>query len=111
MISPTSNTCTYIVNTSHTQILSRIRFDELTNHDRCVYCEIRKGMYGLEEAGCVAFQNLVKNISSFGYEPMQCTIGLWYHKTRRTIFTLAVDNFGIISFNEADCDYLVNTLR
>ena len=34
--------------------------DKIVDPDGYVYCEIRKGMYGLNEAGCVAFQNLVK---------------------------------------------------
>lgn len=84
--------------------------DELTNRDGYVYYEIRKGMYGLKEVGCVAFQNLVENLS-FGYEPMQCTPGLWRYKTRRTTFILAVDDFWIKSFNEADHDHPLNALR
>ena len=66
--------------------------DEFVNKDGNVYCEIRKCMYGLKEAGCVAFQNLVKNLSPFGCEPMPCTPVLCRHNTRRTAFTLAVDD-------------------
>ena len=47
--------------------------DEFIDKYGYVYCEIRKGMYGLKETGCVAFQNLVKNLAPFGYEPMPCT--------------------------------------
>ena len=68
-------------------------------------------MYGLKEAGCVAFQNLVKNLAPFGYEPMPITPGLWRHKTRRTTFTLVVDDFGIKHFNQDDLDHLLNVLR
>ena len=85
--------------------------DNLADRDGYVYCEIRKGMYGLKEAGCVAFQNLVKNLAPFGYEPMPITPGLWRHKTRRTTFTLAVDDFGIKHFSTADLDHLLNALR
>ena len=42
-----------------------------------VYCEIRKGTHSLKEAVCAAFQNLVKNLTPFGYEPMPCTPLLW----------------------------------
>ena len=68
-------------------------------------------MYGLKEAGCVAFQNLVKNLAPFGYEPMPITPGLWRHKTRRMTFTLAVDDFGIKHFNQDDLDHLLDALR
>ena len=72
--------------------------DELVDEDGYVYCEIRKGMYGLKEAGIVAYKNLVKNLAPFGYEPMKYTPGLWRHTARRTTFTLAVDDFGIKHF-------------
>ena len=41
--------------------------DEFIDKDGYVYCEIRKGVYGLKEAECVAFQNIVKNLAPFGY--------------------------------------------
>ena len=58
--------------------------DEFINKDGYLYCEIRKGVYGLKEDGCVAFQNMVKNLAPFGYEPMLCNPGIWRHNTRRT---------------------------
>ena len=65
-------------------------------------------MYGLKEAGCVVFQNMVKNLAPFGYEPMLCTPGLWRHNTRRRKFSLAVDDFSIKNFNQDDLDHLIN---
>ena len=41
--------------------------EELIDKNGYIYCEIRKGMYGLKEAGCVVFHNLVKNLAPFGY--------------------------------------------
>ena len=41
--------------------------DEFIDKDGYVYCEIRIGVYGLKEAECVAFQNIVKNLAPFGY--------------------------------------------
>ena len=85
--------------------------EKLTDADDYVYCENRKGMYGIEEAGCIAYQNLVKNLMPFGYEPMKCTPRLWFHKTRRTTLTLSVDDFRIKHFTENDHDYLFNALK
>ena len=68
-------------------------------------------MYGLKEVGCVAFKNIVKDLAPFGYEPMPGTPGLWCHNTRRTTFTLAVDDFGIKYFNQDDLDHLLNVLK
>ena len=48
-----------------------------------VYFEIRKGVYGLKEAGTLAFINyIVNNLAPFGHHPVQHTPGLWEHKTR-----------------------------
>ena len=85
--------------------------DEFIDKDVYVNCEIRKGVYGLKEAGCVASQNLVKNLAPFGYEPMPCTPGLWRHNKRRTTFTLAVDDFGIKHSNQDYLDHLLNALK
>ena len=85
--------------------------DEFINKDGYVYRETRKGVYGLKEAGCVAFQNLVKNLAPFGYEPMPCTPVLWHHITCRTTFTLAVDDFGIKHFNQDYLYHLLNVLK
>ena len=76
-----------------------------------MYREIQKGVYGLKEAGCIAFQNLVKKLAQYGYEPMQCKPGLWRHTTRPTTFTLAVDDFGIKYFTQADLEHLLTSVR
>ena len=59
-------------------------------------------MYGLKEAGVVAFDQLVRKIKRFGYDPMPQTPGLWKHASRRTTFTLCVDDFGIQHFSKDD---------
>jgi hypothetical protein len=50
--------------------------------DGWVYIEIRKGMYGLKQAGILANQLLQTRLAPFGYYPARNTIGLWLHKTR-----------------------------
>ena len=37
--------------------------------------------------------------------------GLWRHKTRPTVFTLIVDDFGIKFLSENDLDHLIGVLR
>ena len=76
-----------------------------------VYCEIRKGMYGLKEAGLIAFQRLVKQLAPHGYHPVRYTPGLWTHETMPTTFTLAVDDFGIKYFQKSHFDHLLNALK
>ena len=92
------------------ELRKEYNMDGFIYKDGYVYCEIRKGVYGLKEAGCVASQNLVNNLAPFGYEPMPCTPGLWRHNTHRTTFTLAVYDFGITHFNQDDIYHLLNAL-
>ena len=66
-------------------------------HNGYVNREIRKGIYGLKEAGILAFNYIVKNLVPVGYHPVKFTPGLWKYETRPTMFTLCVDYFGIKS--------------
>jgi hypothetical protein len=76
-----------------------------------VYVEIRKGMYGLKEAAVLAYDQLCAHLAPFGYAPVTHTPGLWRHATKPTTFTLAVDDFGVKYFSQADADHLLNSLR
>jgi hypothetical protein len=60
-----------------------------------LYLEIRKGMYGLSQAGILANQLLRKRLAPHGYTEAKHTPGLWTHHTRPITFTLVVDDFGI----------------
>ena len=62
-----------------------------------VYIEIRKGMYGLPQAGKIVYDRLRKNLLQYGYTPNPLTPGLWRHSHRPIFFTLVVDDFGIKS--------------
>jgi hypothetical protein len=50
--------------------------------DGWVYIEIRKGIYGLKQAGLLDNQILYKCLAPFGYHPACHTPGLWLHKIR-----------------------------
>ena len=75
------------------------------------YVEIRRGMYGLKEAGVIAFDQLVRKLKRFGYKPMSQTPRLWKHTSCRTAFTLCVDNFGVEYFSKNDADHLIDAIR
>ena len=68
-------------------------------------------MYGLKEAGIIAYKRLIRNLQPHGYAPVAHTLGLWTHTTLSTTFTLAVDNFGIKLFAVDDATHLLNALR
>ena len=54
---------------------------------------IEKGMYGLKQARIIANQELVKHMAPFGYHPVKHTPGLWVHNSKKTLFSLVVENF------------------
>ena len=60
-----------------------------------VYVEIRKGMYGLPQAGILANQLLKTRLAPHGYYECKHTPGLWRHKWRPITFVLVVDDFGV----------------
>jgi hypothetical protein len=61
--------------------------------DSWVYLEIRKGMYGLKQAGILVIQMLQKRLKPFGYHPARHTPGIWLHTMRPMTFSLVVDDF------------------
>jgi hypothetical protein len=78
--------------------------------DGWVYIEIRKGMYGLKQAGLLANQLLQTRLAPFGYYPARHTPGLWLHKTRPISFTLVVDNFTVNYVGKQHAEHLRNAL-
>ncbi len=59
------------------------------------YVEIRRGMYGLPQAGLLAQQLLEKQFNKEGYHQSALTPGFWKHDWRPISITLRVNNFGI----------------
>jgi hypothetical protein len=78
--------------------------------DGWVYLEIRKGMYGLKQAGLLANQLLQKRLKPFGYHPARHTPGLWLHNTKPTAFSLVVDDFSVKYVTLDDAHHLRNAL-
>jgi hypothetical protein len=78
--------------------------------DVWVYIEIRKGMYGLKQAGLLANQLLQTRLTPFGYYPERHTPGLWLHKTRPIAFSLIVDDFAVKYVGKQHADHLRNAL-
>jgi hypothetical protein len=78
--------------------------------DGWVYIEIRKGMYGLKQAGLLANQLLQTRMAPFGYYPARHTPALWLHKTRPISFTLVVDTFAVVYVGKQHAEHLRNVL-
>jgi len=58
--------------------------------------EIRTGMYGLPQAGQLAYIKLIKHLAADGYLSTGNMPGLFRHITRPTIFNLVVDDLSMI---------------
>jgi hypothetical protein len=78
--------------------------------DGWVYIEIRKGMYGLKQAGLLENQLLQKSLAPFGYYPVRHTPYLWLHKTRPIAFSLIVYYVAVIYVGKHHADHLRNAL-
>ena len=76
-----------------------------------IYAEIRKGMYGLPQAGILANNLLRKRLANHGYYECTHTPGLWRHNTRNISFVLVVDDFGIKYSNKEDALHLAAALK
>jgi hypothetical protein len=78
--------------------------------DSWVCIEIRKGMYGLKQAGLIANQLLQNCLTPFGYYPTLHTPGLWLHKSRPIAFSIIVDDFSVKYVGIHHADHLRNAL-
>ena len=76
-----------------------------------VMVEIRKGMYGLPQAGILANNQLVKHLAKHDYHPVKLTPGIFRHKHRPVTFSLVVDDFGIKYVGKENADHLLNALQ
>ena len=80
-------------------------------HNAHVMVEIRKGMYGLAQAGILANARLQSHLSASGFTAAPNTPGLFTHTSRPLTFSLVVDDFGIKYTSVDDADFLIQTLQ
>jgi hypothetical protein len=80
-------------------------------HKGYVLVEIRKGMYGLPQAGLLAYERLVKHLATYDYHPAQHTPGLLRHTTRPVTFVLTVDDFGVKYVGQENAEHLVAAIK
>ncbi len=93
------------------EIIIEYNLREIATKDGYVYCEIRKGMYGLPQAGIIAQQLLEEHLAKVGYHQSKIVPGLWTHKTRKTCFTLVVDDFAIKYTRKEDAQHLIEAIQ
>ena len=91
-------------------IKTEYNIDALSENGK-VLAEITTGMYGLPQAGILAYRKLVQHLKDAGFIPAKFTPGLFKHTTRPISFCLVVDDFGIKYSNKKDADYLISELK
>ncbi len=75
-----------------------------------LYVEIRKGIYGLLQAGIFVNKLLLAKLQPHGYYET-FTPGIWTHTTRPIWFTLVVDDFGIKFIGKEHDKHLIKCLQ
>jgi hypothetical protein len=91
------------------EIIQKYNLNDLAV-DGWVHIEIRKGMYGLKQAGLLANQLLQTRLALFGYYPARHTPGLWLDKTRPISFTLVVEDIAVKYVGKQHAEHLRNAL-
>ena len=92
-------------------VIEHYKLLDVATPDGYVYCEIRKGMYGLPQAGIIAQELLAKRLKEHGYSQSETTPGLWKHEWRPIIFSLVVDDFGVKYVGEEHAQHLLKTIQ
>ena len=65
------------------------------SHNGYIFTRLTKGVYGLPQAGQIAYDSLVQHLEPYGYRPSSKTPVLWTHKSHPINFTLVVNDFGL----------------
>ncbi len=68
-------------------------------------------MYGLPLAGIIAQELLQERLAKVGYYQSKIIPGLWTHNTKKTCFTLVVDDFAIKYTNLDNAKHLIDALK
>ena len=92
-------------------IRQKYNINALIDSDGYVYCEVKRGIYGLKQAAKLARDQLIKHLAPYGYYPTLQEPNIWAHKTKPTKFCLCVDDFGIKYFSELDAQHLIKALQ
>lgn len=85
--------------------------DALVHTDGYVYVRIEKGMYGLPQAGILAYERLVLHLAKYGYAPVTSTPGYFKHHTKPISFVLVVDDFLVKYVGEEHAKHLQSALK
>ena len=67
-------------------------------------------MYGLRQESSLAYQYLSTLLIDGGYKQILESLGMWKQKSRKTLFCLCVENFGVKYHSKVDVQNLYDTI-
>jgi hypothetical protein len=73
--------------------------------------EISHGMYGLAQAGILAYKQLVAHLATNGYAQCEHIPGLWSYETHDVTFCLVVKKIGIKHTDHRDAHHLLAAIK
>eukprot|EP00804_Cyclotella_cryptica_P005887 CCRYP_000170-RA/>CCRYP_000170-RA protein AED:0.43 eAED:0.43 QI:0/0/0/1/0/0/2/0/216 len=90
--------------------IDKYNLHEKADNKGWVYVCIKRGMYGLPQAGLLA-NILAKRLNIVSYDQCEYTPGLWRHVWRPITFSLVVEDFGIKTVGLTHAKHLKQTLE
>jgi hypothetical protein len=99
------------INLVPSEIIDEYKVKDKVTDDGFIYAEIRKGMYGLPQAGILANKLLKARLEPHGYTECIHTPGLWRHNTRPIMFALVVDDFAVQYTGREHAQHLLAALK
>ena len=93
------------------EIIAEYNLQNKVHSYGAVYIEIRKGMYGLPQAGMLNNKLLKHRLAKHGYYEVHHTPGYWRHTWRSIDFMLVVDDFGVGYKNNEHALHLLQILH
>ena len=76
-------------------IITYYKLQEKATPEGFICVEVRKGMFGLSQAGLLVQELLEKRLNEKGFIQSRYTPGLWTHTSKSIKLTLVVDDFGV----------------
>ena len=89
----------------------RYKIKGLIAADVYVYIKIIKGLYGLNQADIISYNQIILQTEPYVSYPVPFKTGLWAHNTRKTKFCSCVDDFGVKYSSKDDANHLLNSLK
>ena len=93
------------------EIRIKYNLSSLLTSDGYIYIKIIKGMYGLKQSALLAHIQLSTLLVHGGYISIEGSQNMWKHFTRKTLFCLCVDDFGVKVYSKEDLEHFQNTVQ